>query len=255
MTKQPFAVAYGMGVDSTAMLVGLHQRGIVPDLILFADTGGEKPETMAYLPIINAWLESVGFPLVTVVRYVPKRAPYATLEGKCSSNETLPSLAFGMKSCSLVFKVEPQNKWCRTWEPAQAAWAAGVKVRKAIGYDAGPADARRSKITDDKEYTYWYPLREWGWVREECIRQIEAAGLPVPMKSACWFCPASKKPEVEWLAEKHPDLFARGVAMEDLARDGKHGLESTKGLGRSWSWREFGEAKGLVAKRALTIAE
>ena len=44
----PFSVAYGMGVDSTAMLVGLAERGIRPDAILFADVGGEKPETYAY---------------------------------------------------------------------------------------------------------------------------------------------------------------------------------------------------------------
>lgn len=37
MQDQPVTVAYGIGVDSTAMLVGLHQRGIRPDLILFAD--------------------------------------------------------------------------------------------------------------------------------------------------------------------------------------------------------------------------
>lgn len=243
---QPFIVAYGMGVDSTAVLVGLHQRGIRPDLIMFADTGGEKPETYAYLPVINAWLESVGFPTVTVVRYAPVRAPYTTLEGKCEANETLPSLAFGGKSCSLVFKREPQDKFCKTWAPAVEAWAAGRKVTKAIGYDNGPADGRRSKITDDAKYAYWYPLRQWQWDREECKRQIEAAGLPLPMKSACWFCPASKKPEVDWLAAEHPELFARAIAMEDLARSGKHGLGSTKGLGRNWSWRAYGESRGLV---------
>lgn len=52
---------YGMGVDSTAMIVGMHARGERPDLILFADTGGEKPETYAYLPHINAWLEARGW--------------------------------------------------------------------------------------------------------------------------------------------------------------------------------------------------
>ena len=41
----PLVVSYGMGVDSTAMLIGMAQRSIRPDLILFADTGGEKPET------------------------------------------------------------------------------------------------------------------------------------------------------------------------------------------------------------------
>lgn len=37
--------AFGGGVNSTAMLVEMHKRGIRPDLILFADTGGERPET------------------------------------------------------------------------------------------------------------------------------------------------------------------------------------------------------------------
>ena len=42
-------VAYGLGMDSTAMLIEFPPRGIRPDLILFADTGCEKPETYLYL--------------------------------------------------------------------------------------------------------------------------------------------------------------------------------------------------------------
>jgi hypothetical protein len=49
----PLVVAYGLGVNSTAMLVEFARRSITPDLILFADTGGEKPETYAYLPTIQ----------------------------------------------------------------------------------------------------------------------------------------------------------------------------------------------------------
>src|SRR6516162_3747943 len=51
--NQPFVVAYGMGVDSTAMLIGLSGIGIRPDLILFADVGGEKDETYAYQTIMD----------------------------------------------------------------------------------------------------------------------------------------------------------------------------------------------------------
>ena len=40
----PLVVAYGLGVDSTAMLIEFVRRGIRPDLILFADTGGEQPQ-------------------------------------------------------------------------------------------------------------------------------------------------------------------------------------------------------------------
>src|SRR5690242_14871591 len=103
--KAPLVVADGLGVDSTAMLLGLWQRGIVPDLILHADTGGERPETIAYIPERQRWLASVGFPPLIIVRRKPvlhgKMGSYSTLEGNCLVNETLPSLAFGFRSCSL----------------------------------------------------------------------------------------------------------------------------------------------------------
>lgn len=62
MTGQPLVVSYGVGVDSTAMLVAMYRRGIRPDVILFADTSAEKPETYDYLKIIRKWLAKVGFP-------------------------------------------------------------------------------------------------------------------------------------------------------------------------------------------------
>ena len=52
----PIIVCYGAGVDSTAMIVKLHQAGIRPDAITFADTGGEKPETYEMVKVMNTWL-------------------------------------------------------------------------------------------------------------------------------------------------------------------------------------------------------
>ena len=69
--RAPLAVAYGAGVDSTALLVGFVERGIRPEYILFADTGGEKAETLAFLPVMAAYLRQAGFPGITVVRYIP----------------------------------------------------------------------------------------------------------------------------------------------------------------------------------------
>lgn len=248
----PLVVSYGAGVDSTALLVALHRRGIRPDLILFADTGGEKPETYAYIPIMNAWLQSVGFPGITVVQYVPSRATYSTLEGKCLKNETLPSLAFGKHSCSLVFKVEPQDKYIARWQPAVDAWSLGLRVRKAIGYDNGDQDCRRRAKADravakkrdrnDRDatrYEYVYPLQDWKIDRAECLALIAGTGLPTPLKSACFFCPASKRSEVVWLRDTHPLLFKRALDIEAGARDGKHGLDTVKGLGRDFSWGDF----------------
>lgn len=94
----PLVVAYGLGVDSTAMLVEFARRGIRPDLILFADTAGEKPETYQYLDVIQPFLRRAGFPEVVTVRYQPTRAVYDTLEGQCLHTGTLPLLAYGGKS-------------------------------------------------------------------------------------------------------------------------------------------------------------
>ncbi|MCH8137297.1 MAG: phosphoadenosine phosphosulfate reductase family protein, partial [Proteobacteria bacterium] len=55
-TDQPLIVCYGAGVDSTAMLVALKREGTRPDLIIFSDTGGEKPETYEYLERLEALL-------------------------------------------------------------------------------------------------------------------------------------------------------------------------------------------------------
>lgn len=68
---------------------------------------------------------------------------------------------------------------------------------------------------------------EWGWDREKCIRQIEAAGLPQPGKSSCFFCPSMRAEEIIDLRERYPDLFRRALALEDNA---KANLKTVRGL-------------------------
>lgn len=72
--------------------------------------------------------------------------------------------------------------------------------------------------------------------RAACERSIRDAGLPVPPKSSCFFCPASKKREIVWLREHHPELLERAPAIEANAQPS---LTSVVGLGRSFAWAEF----------------
>jgi hypothetical protein len=232
--KQPLVVAYGLGVDSTAALVELHARSERPDLILFADTGNEKQETYDYLPVIQRWLARAGFPPVTVVRNVVKDfknwPPYHTLGENCLTNGTLPSLAFGFKSCSLKWKVTPQNKYVRKWPRAADWWRAGGKVRKLIGYDASPSDRKRyahARGVEDKRYDYWYPLIEWGYGRDDCKRVIADAGLPVPPKSACYFCPATQPEELH----AHRKEYLRFIVVMEARAEPR--LEKIRGLWRN----------------------
>ena len=207
-----------------------------PDLILFADTGSEKPETCAYLEIRQHWLRHVGFLAVIVVRRRCVRVPDQSLEDQCLRTRTLPSLAYGGKSCSLKWKVAPQDRFCNHWAPALRCWQSGQQVIKAIGYDAGPSDGRRIRDFRNPKYRFWYPLREAGLDRAACIELIRWEGLPVPCKSACFFCPATKKPELVELQDRHPDLVQRALAIEQRAL---LNLRSVKGLGRSFGWTSW----------------
>lgn len=223
-----FGVAYGMGVDSTAMLVGLKARGIRPDFILFADVGAEKAGTYAYLPIIQKWLEENDFPPVTVVKYEPQRAPYTTIEGNMAMNCTLPGATFGRASCTIKWKIEPQNKWTSRNDDCIETWSRGEKVVKAIGFNADEG-YRKARASDkahanDPHFDYVYPLQDWGWSREECKRRIREAGLPVPPKSACIFCPNQKPEELLNLTPEERGRIVRVEVYAEPYNKKVHGL-------------------------------
>lgn len=256
---RPLYVNYGGGTDSTAMLIEMVRLGIVPDAIVFADTGSEKPWTIAFVELFSRWLVERGMPPIVTVRN-PRSRPsktgpgYTTLEGNCIQNHTLPSLAFGRKSCSLKWKAAPLDRFYKSIESFRWAMDRGIKPTKLIGYDAGPADSRRAvKRVEDAFFLYRYPLREWGWVRENCVAVIHAVGLPQPGKSACYFCPASKPAELVALAHQHPDLWMRAIMIEDRAQPT---LGATvAGLWRRTSWRSFGMANGLPLPPLPTNSE
>lgn len=224
------------------MLVGMWRRGIRPDLILFADVGSERQATYDYLIPLGAWLREVGFPPVTIVRYVPRDfkhwPPYHTLEENCLTNSTLPSIAYGRHSRSSKWKIAPQNRYLDTWLPAIMCWGRDMKVLKAVGFDASPREQKRAKgcstyaIQDDEtdNYDIWFPLQQWGWDLAECIRQIKDSGLEyVPDKSSCYFCTAMKPWEVDELAVKEPDKLKRIVIIEARAAQRNLNYAESKG--------------------------
>jgi len=227
---RPSVLSFGGGVNSTALLVGLAERVELPHLVLFSDTGGERPATYRHVEHMAAWCAVRGVPFVTVTN--GGRGQGATLEENCLTRKELPSLAYGFKGCSSKWKRQPMDRYVREWAPAVECWENGGKVLRLIGIDAG--ESHRAVLTEDAKHVYRYPLVEWGWTREECVTAIRAAGLEVPPKSSCFFCPAMRRAEVLRLAEEEPDLFARAVAIEANAE-----THTVVGLGRNWKWADL----------------
>ena len=258
----PLVVAYGGGLNSTAMLCGFKERGIVPDLILFADTGGEMPHTYVHTlqmkVVASTWWPDTPFHVVKTLY----GGEFEGLEGECIRGNKLPALAYGRKACSQKYKTQPQTKKLKEWMDSN-----GIKdVRRAIGYDAKESHRAVHIEAEDlkkgRTAQNWFPLIDWQWRREECAEAIRRVGgeigLKVPGKSACFFCPAMKRGEILKLKREHPDLFKRALAIEanaDLKSPGR-GLggqslrwenvdANDEAQGKLWDYLDEQEPQGI----------
>ena len=243
LERAPVTWAWGVGVDSTSGIIEMHARGEPIDMVLTADMP-ERTETLRFRDVFMKWMKERDIPC-EVVSYSPKNfknfPPYYDLLSNCLTNGTLPSIAFGFSSCSQKWKAAPQNTWLNTWDTAQTAWAQGLSVVRCIGYDASPRDSQRYAHAEgylDAKYEYRYPLREWGWTRDQCEeRIIRELGYCCP-KSSCFFCTASKPHEIDALTKVELRLI---VLLEARAAPR---LKTTEGL-----WRKSTKgARGGVAR-------
>jgi hypothetical protein len=235
-------VSFGGGTNSAAMIIGMVERNIPIDLITFSDTGSEFPHTYKFMGLFDEWLDVRGLPKIITAQAVDKDGKAMTLEEHCLMYGYLPSIAYGIKQCSVRFKIQPQEKFCNNHQPCREVWERGERVNRYIGYDSG--EARRvihakAKTIDDSKYVGHYPLYDWGWDREKCVEVVVNAGLPKPSKSSCFFCPSMKKHEIESLWKTYPKLFERAAEIERRAEPNN---KTAKGLGRDWSWRDYKKA-------------
>jgi len=231
----PVVASFGGGLNSTAMLIGMVKRGDPVHLVLFADTGGERPATYEHTAAFSQWLLDHGIPVAWTRWYRmmgEDKGKFVSLEQTSLERKELPSLAYGFKGCSTKWKRQPLDRAVKAWPDAQAAWARGEKVTRLLGFDADEA-YRADRERGCKRFNYRYPLLEWDWDREECAKVVREAGFGCVPKSSCFFCPALKLAEIIAMRNHEPDLYERAIAIEDNAvtRQEDRGLGGSK---RKW---------------------
>lgn len=210
-----WGVNFGGGVNSTALLLILHDRGIRPDWVLFSDTGSERPETYENVERVAAWSREVGFPFETV-RWVRRTGEFESVHANALRTGYLPSKAYGYSGCTYKWKIQPMAKWRK---------AHGFETSVvAIGYDAG--EKRRVqkvvKACSSAEYDpslalLWYPLIAWEIDRTACEAVITARGWTT-VKSSCFLCPHMREDEWQSLRTEHPNLFQVALDVEAGAK-------------------------------------
>jgi hypothetical protein len=236
----------GMGVNTIAYIIECTKRGIIFDLIIFADPGKENPKTYEYIPLFNKWLREHGQPEVYIVYNRNKSGEFVGIYQDCINNKSLPSIAYGFKTCSQKWKRQPTDKFLNNLPKANLNWSVGVPINKYLGYDADESHRTNNNYSDNK-YQCVYPLVELDMGRFECVKTILDAGLPLPPKSICTFCPSMKPWEIVELYESDRREFYDAIQMERNAHDGN---SSVKGLGRDFAWWDL-----IVAYRYLCLVK
>lgn len=232
MTSVPFAgtatglrsVSYGGGVQSTCLLVLAAQGRIDFDLFLFANVGddSEHPQTLRYVhETAVPYAAEHGIELLEL-RRIPVRGVYQgqveTLWGRLTrpGSRSLPipvrmsNGAPGTRSCTSDFKVrvigrELRRRGATLDRPAVVALGISVDELERAKPGIDPRAAYQQRV---------YPLLDLGLRRSDCQRIIADAGLPVPGRSACWFCPLHDRESWRALKRNHPDLFAKACWLE-----------------------------------------
>lgn len=221
MTLRTFS--YGGGVQSTAALVLAAQGKIDYSIFLFCNVGddSEHPATLAYV-------RDVAMPYAAAQGIVMHEIFYTKRDGtqpsiyqevmRSDNKSTDIPMRLGTgngrgmplkRICTNDFKISVADKWVKRHgataaEPAIMGLGISLDEFQRMSTD----DPKRPHIKKS------YPLIDLRLTRQDCINIIERAGLPVPPKSSCYFCPFHTHRAWQELLDNEPELFKRVVEME-----------------------------------------
>ena len=194
-------LSYGGGVNSVALMLLLIQGKQPLDEVVFADTGAEVPETYAYLETTRKVLSEAGTPFTVL----PPAGRHGGLYQTAWHRRVIPSALWRWSTRD--FKVSPLHRhYRRRYE----------RVVQYLGIAYDEIERMKRSPRDDVENVF--PLVDAKITRDGCIELIREAGLPVPVKSGCFFCPFNNIDRWGWLYEEHRDLFDKAVALEENSK-------------------------------------
>ena len=124
---------------------------------------------------------------------------------------------------------------------------------------------RKGYISTKPNIRTVFPFVDDGVDHAGVIRILEDAGINLPeyyewrTRSGCYFCFFQRKAEWVGLADRHPDLFKRAVAIEqkilkDAGVSGDASFASSAMQGRQYTWSD-GETLPDLLKRRDEIME
>lgn len=229
------------GKDSSALAVYLRDR--VPNMeYFFCDTGAELPETYEYLGRLEATL---GKPIARLNALRGFDHWFEVFRGALPSPQ--------MRWCTRNMKIKPIEEW--------------VGDEEVVSYVAIRADEanRKGYVSTKPNITTVFPFVEDDVDHEGVMQILADAGIGLPKyyewrtRSGCYFCFYQRKAEWVGLADHHPDLFERAVAIEqkvlqDAGVDGDADFRDRAMQGRNYTWSQGETLVELLERRTEIMA-
>lgn len=229
------------GKDSSALALYLRDR--VPEMeYFFCDTGAELPETYEFLTRLEVIL---GKPIARLNSERGFDHWFEVFRGALPSPQ--------MRWCTKVMKIKPIEAW--------------IGDELAISYVAIRADEanRKGYISTKPNIESRFPFVEDGIDHDGVMKILDDAGIGLPdyyewrTRSGCYFCFYQRKAEWVGLAERHPELYERAIAIEqkvllDAGVDGDADFSERAMAGRQYTW-SGGETLVQLRSRSQEILD
>lgn len=181
-------VACSFGKDSTALALGLKDRGVEFKL-LFTPTGNELPELK---PHMERLIQLTGAEVI----YPTNKSLFDWIE----AFNMLPSQL--SRWCTRVLKIEP----CIAWFKKNPGHQLAVGLR---------ADEAARKGLYSSYVDTVFPMQDWGWGLAEVNAYLQQKGIVIPERTDCALCPYQRQAQWYRLWKNYPEEYQKGVELEE----------------------------------------
>lgn len=235
MTLRVLSLGAGVQSSCLALMFARGEFDYMPDVAIFADTMGEpeavydwlgKLETMLPFPVERV---SAGNLKEDVLRGIETGSRVATPPLFVDGEDVARPLN---RQCTREYKVDIITKAIRrlSGAVARSRMAAG-SVERLFGISLD--EVQRMRDSPERWAVNVYPLIDKRMSRTDCVNWLTRNGYPVPMKSACSFCPYRSDASWRDMRDNRPQEW-RGVVEFDAAiRRGIPGVKNAAYLHRS----------------------
>lgn len=226
--KHVHILSYGGGTQSTAMLIMALKgeiNGVIPDYIIFSDTGWEPKSIHNWVKKVNDYIKekfgreiiftsggNIRDDIINAAENGERAASLPYFVKKANGDKGMV-----MRQCTAEYKIQPITRKVKEllgYEKKQKVKEI-VHVWKGISTD----EIQRVKPMPNKWQVAEHPLVEIMDVdRSACIAYVEREGLGTPAKSSCIGCPFHDNTTWREMKLRDPESFADAVEIDKKIR-------------------------------------